>query len=135
MSTRKNVSWRVSEHPQSDQINAWLDQQKNIQDSITNIVFHMIDRFGMRNITDYDIQKQLYNDSIAYGGPVVPQQAQAPIQTTVPEAKPEAQPASEEEPEHQEPAQQPPAEQQPAVNQEQKYEEDDPFGDVDPENL
>lgn len=60
MSTRKNVSWRVIDSPQRETINKWLDAQKNIQDSLTNIVLHMIERFGIRNITDYDIQKMLY---------------------------------------------------------------------------
>ena len=65
MSIRKNVSLRVSEHPQSYLINQWLDEQKNIQESLTNIIMHMIERFGTRNITDYDIQKLLYQDSTA----------------------------------------------------------------------
>lgn len=63
MSKRKNVSWRVSDDPLSDTINEWLDAQKNIQDSLTNIVLHMIERFGIRNITDYDIQKTLYQEA------------------------------------------------------------------------
>lgn len=63
-SKRKNVTWRISEHPENEKLNNWLDQQKNIQDSITNIVLHMIDRFGDRNITDYDIQKMLYQESL-----------------------------------------------------------------------
>lgn len=62
MSKRKNVSWRVADDPKSEAINQWLDAQKNIQDSLTNIVLHTIERFGIRNITDYDIQKMLYRD-------------------------------------------------------------------------
>lgn len=62
MPTRKNVSWRVIDAPHSEAINKWLDEQKNIQDSLTNIVLHMIERFGIRNITDYDIQKMLYQE-------------------------------------------------------------------------
>lgn len=60
MAKRKIVTWRVADTPQSDLINEWLDKQKNIQVSLTNLVLHMIDRFGMRDITDYDIQKVLY---------------------------------------------------------------------------
>jgi len=62
MPNRKNVTWRIADNPQNDLINQWLDQQKNIQESITNIVLHMIDRFGIQNITDYDIQKILYQE-------------------------------------------------------------------------
>src|SRR5690606_29972134 len=59
-SERKIVTWRVSQHPSSDKLNKWCDQQTNLQDSISNIVEHMIEIFGYRNITDYDIQKVLY---------------------------------------------------------------------------
>lgn len=57
---RKNVTWRVAEHPEHKKLNQWLDSQRNIQDSISNIVLHMIDRYGYVNITDYQIQKLLY---------------------------------------------------------------------------
>jgi hypothetical protein len=62
LAKRKIVTWRVADTPQSDLINEWLDKQKNIQVSLTNLVLHMIDRFGMRDITDYDIQKVLYQE-------------------------------------------------------------------------
>lgn len=62
MAKRKIVTWRVADTPQSDLINEWLDKQKNIQVSLTNLVLHIIDRFGMRDITDYDIQKVLYQE-------------------------------------------------------------------------
>lgn len=65
MPKRKNVTWRIGDSSQNKLINDWLDQQKNIQDSITNIVLHMIDRFGMQNITDHEIQKILYQESLA----------------------------------------------------------------------
>ncbi|MEB6550204.1 hypothetical protein MXL46_14000 [Heyndrickxia sporothermodurans] len=57
---RKIVSWRVSQHPSSDKLNRWCDSQSNINESISNIVLHMIEHFGYKNITDYDIQKALY---------------------------------------------------------------------------
>lgn len=60
MKERKNVTWRVAEHSESKKINQWLDKQKNIQESIANIVLHMIDKYGYVNITDYQVQKQLY---------------------------------------------------------------------------
>lgn len=60
MKERKNVTWRVAEHSESQKINKWLDKQKNIQESIANIVLHMIDKYGYVNITDYQVQKQLY---------------------------------------------------------------------------
>lgn len=60
MAKRKNVTWRVGEHPEHAKINRWLDKQKNIQDSMANVVLHMIDQYGYVNITDYQVQKQLY---------------------------------------------------------------------------
>lgn len=60
MSDRQNVTWRVSKDPQKDKLNKWCDAQHNIQDSISNLVLHMIEKFGYRDIKDYDIQKDLY---------------------------------------------------------------------------
>ncbi|ABO68801.1 Hypothetical protein GTNG_3468 (plasmid) [Geobacillus thermodenitrificans NG80-2] len=59
---RKIVTWRVVDTPQSDLINEWLDKQQNIQVSLTNIVLHMINRFGIKDIMDYDIQRILYQE-------------------------------------------------------------------------
>lgn len=57
---RKVVSWRVADHSESEILNQWLDKQNNIQESISNIILHIIDQYGCRNITDYEIQKALY---------------------------------------------------------------------------
>ncbi|GAB6004479.1 hypothetical protein JCM12214_03790 [Geobacillus vulcani] len=62
MAKRKIVTWRVADTPQSDLINEWLDKQQNIQVSLTNIVLHMINRFGIKDIMDYDIQRILYQE-------------------------------------------------------------------------
>lgn len=73
MENRKLVSWRLEklEKNQQDTINAWLDAQPNIQLSLTNIVQHMIDRFGITDIMNYDVQKALYTnpDAIAVSQP------------------------------------------------------------------
>lgn len=45
-------------------INDWLDAQSNMQESITNLVIHAIERFGNVEITDYNVQKALYSDTI-----------------------------------------------------------------------
>lgn len=64
MENRKLVSWRLEKLPknQQDTINAWLDAQQNIQLSLTNVVQHMIDRFGVTDIMNYDVQKALYTN-------------------------------------------------------------------------
>lgn len=70
MKERKNVTWRVAEHSESEKINKWLDQQRNIQESIANIVLHMIDQYGYVNITDYQVQKQLHGKTAGAKHPV-----------------------------------------------------------------
>lgn len=64
MENRKLVSWRLEKLPknQQDTINDWLDAQQNIQLSLTNVVQHMIDRFGVTDIMNYDVQKALYTN-------------------------------------------------------------------------
>lgn len=59
---RKLVSWRLEklEKDQQVAINAWLNAQQNIQLSLTNVVQHMIDQFGIIDIMNYDVQKVLY---------------------------------------------------------------------------
>jgi len=69
MENRKLVSWRLEklDKKQQDTINAWLNAQQNIQLSLTNVVQHMIDRHGITDIMNYDVQKSLYTnpDAIA----------------------------------------------------------------------
>lgn len=64
MENRKLVSWRLEklDKKQQDTINSWLDAQQNIQLSLTNIVQHMIDRYGITDIMNYDVQKSLYTN-------------------------------------------------------------------------
>lgn len=68
--SRKIISWRLerlSEHEQSV-INQWADQQDNIQQSITNLVMHAINRFGPTvDIMNFDIQKALHAEGLATG--------------------------------------------------------------------
>lgn len=74
MENRKLVSWRLEklEKKQQDTINEWLNAQQNIQLSLTNIVQHMIDRYGITDIMNYDVQKSLYTnpDAIAVERPI-----------------------------------------------------------------
>lgn len=61
---RKLISWRIEklEQTQQDTINDWLDNQQNIQQSLTNVVLHMINRFGTTDIMNYENQKALYTN-------------------------------------------------------------------------
>ena len=59
-SKRELVSWRIAKLTDFESINKWVNQQGNIQTSLTILVRHMIDRFGYRDITDMDIQKAMF---------------------------------------------------------------------------
>ena len=81
MENRKLVSWRLEklDKKQQDTINAWLNAQQNIQLSLTNVVQHMIDRYGITDIMNYDVQKSLYTNPDAIA---VEKTASTQIQTT-----------------------------------------------------
>ena len=77
----KQVSWRIDILSPQEQkkINDWLAEQKNTQASLTNIVMHMINRFGNTDIMTFDVQMALYAEILGsrphsnvagYSGPV-----------------------------------------------------------------
>lgn len=70
--SRQNVTWRVGELSEQESINKWIDEQKNIQSTLTTLALHMIDRFGYRNITDHDIQKVMYHELLIGPLPAAP---------------------------------------------------------------
>lgn len=91
MANRKLISWRIDnlDQREQDEINAWLDQQQNIQKSITNVVQHMINRFGHTDIMSYNNQRALYTDTENTVGvlvdPVVNQTSKEVIEPVVEE--------------------------------------------------
>ncbi|WP_430510702.1 hypothetical protein [Gottfriedia solisilvae] len=84
---RKVVTWRIQDHPKYKLLNNWCNSQDNIQDSITNIVLHLIERFGNKDITDFDIQRILHSESL--GIETVTNQPIQPVKTTKKQVKPE----------------------------------------------
>lgn len=66
-SNRKLISWRIDSLDLREQeiINEWLDNQQNIQKSITNVVQHMINRFGTTDIMNFENQRALYTEDIS----------------------------------------------------------------------
>ena len=62
---RSLVSWRLGNLPKKerDLINKWLDSQQNINNSITNAILHVIDRAGVGDITSFETQKLLFQNS------------------------------------------------------------------------
>lgn len=67
-SNRKLISWRIDSLDLREQeiINEWLDNQQNIQKSITNVVQHMIDRFGTTDIMNFENQRALYTEDMPF---------------------------------------------------------------------
>lgn len=63
MTKRKNVTWRIEDHSESEKLNKWLDQQKHIQQSIATLVLHAVDKYGYVNMTDYQMQKKLISET------------------------------------------------------------------------
>lgn len=60
---RSTYFWRYDRDPDVLQrINAWMDQQSNVRDSLQMLVLYFADRFGNKNVMDYKVQKQLYAD-------------------------------------------------------------------------
>ncbi|MEC0400840.1 hypothetical protein ACO0DA_10455 [Bacillus subtilis] len=58
--TRTNVSWRISKMNEQDKLNKWCNAQSNIEQSLTNLVLHMIDMIGYKDIRDFETQQELY---------------------------------------------------------------------------
>ncbi|MCO7126138.1 hypothetical protein NIE88_10165 [Sporolactobacillus shoreicorticis] len=60
---RSTYFWRYDGDPDARQrINDWMDQQNNVRDSLQMLVLYFADRFGNKNVMDYEVQKQLYAD-------------------------------------------------------------------------
>lgn len=87
--SRKGVTWRIGELTEAEAINKWINEQQSIQNSLTSVVLHFIDRFGYRNITDHDIQKLLYQELMDGTVAAIPNVA-APA--AVPKLQPDATP-------------------------------------------
>ncbi|MGG0878036.1 hypothetical protein [Bacillus inaquosorum] len=43
-----------------DKLNKWCNAQSNIEQSLTNLVLHMIDMIGYKDIRDFETQQELY---------------------------------------------------------------------------
>ncbi|MFT9428018.1 MAG: hypothetical protein ABF586_12740 [Sporolactobacillus sp.] len=62
---RSTYFWRYDGDPDARQrINDWMDQQNNVRDSLQMLVLYFADRFGDKNVMDYEVQKKLYADVI-----------------------------------------------------------------------
>ncbi|MDF2854328.1 MAG: hypothetical protein K0Q87_179 [Neobacillus sp.] len=60
--TRKSWLWRIGRDDENEKINAFLDAQPNIAESMKTLVLYAQSRFGNRNITLSNIREILSKD-------------------------------------------------------------------------
>lgn len=93
---RKSVIFRLANHKQRDILNEWLNNQDNIQDSITNVILHIIDQYGMCNITDFEVQKAMHQRGLVNQPvPTVTQSTQPVISKPVVHEAPVIEPSND----------------------------------------
>lgn len=68
LKTRAVVSWRISKMKDQDKLNKWCNAQSNIEQSLTNLVLHMIDMIGYKDIRDFETQQELYELKMGIAG-------------------------------------------------------------------
>lgn len=68
LKTRAVVSWRISKMKDQDKLNKWCNAQSNIEQSLTNLVLHMIDMIGYKDIRDFETQQELYELKMGISG-------------------------------------------------------------------
>lgn len=59
---RKMISFKVENLPPKQQeiINKWADGQTNIQQSLANIVMHVVEFTGNADVMDFEVQRKLH---------------------------------------------------------------------------
>lgn len=63
---RSSLLWRIGDLDDTDKkrINDWIDHQKNIKLSLSEIVMYIIDRFGNQDVMSHTIKKQLHQEEV-----------------------------------------------------------------------
>lgn len=67
---RKMISFKVENLPPKQQkiVNDWADGQASIQQSLANIIMHVVEFTGNTDVMDFEVQRQLhtiFNNSVA----------------------------------------------------------------------
>ena len=86
---RKNVQLNLTKLNENDYalINEWLDNQKNMQDSIINVIMHVIHQVGLKDdVTSFEVQRALFmsNNSVPVVEPAI--DTKEGIKSPIPEA-------------------------------------------------
>lgn len=79
---RKNISFKIENLPlkQQEIINAWADGQANIQQSLANLVMHVVNFTGNDDVMDFEVQGKLHT--------IFKGQAQVMVNTTTTDSAP-----------------------------------------------
>lgn len=60
------ISWRYGSIAKDDirKVKKWLGSQRNKNEAITQVILHMIERYGYKDVLEFDMQRQLFADSL-----------------------------------------------------------------------
>lgn len=59
---RKMISFKIENLPENDRkiVDAWADGQKSIQQSLANLVMHVVGYVGNADVMEFEIQRKLH---------------------------------------------------------------------------
>jgi len=68
---RKMISFKIENLPDKQRqiIDTWADGQSNIQQSLANIVMHIVDFVGNDDVMDFDVQRKLHTIFVREAAP------------------------------------------------------------------
>ncbi|PHE99973.1 hypothetical protein COF81_09660 [Bacillus pseudomycoides] len=58
---REQYNWNFKKEKNS-KFHDWLDAQSNISESLITLVLHFVDQYGINDVTDYEVSKQMQRD-------------------------------------------------------------------------
>lgn len=77
---RKMISFKIENLPDKERkiVDAWANGQANIQQSLANIVMHVVNFTGNDDVMDFDVQRKLHTIFVDKESPAVPAPQQVP---------------------------------------------------------
>ena len=88
---RKMISFKIENLPDKERkiVDEWADGQKNINQSLANIVMHVVNLTGNTDVMDFDVQRKLHTIFVDKESPAMPvAQQQVDPQPTQVESRP-----------------------------------------------
>lgn len=58
---REQYNWNFKKET-NPKFHDWLDAQSNISESLITLVLHFVDQYGINDVTDYEVSKQMQRD-------------------------------------------------------------------------